>query len=819
MTAPAPPAEQVPPDPLTTSPATLTARSSELHTIAGHADKAAAGALQVVWITAEAGAGKSTLAAAATAALRAQGWVVALGHCPEVDGAPSAWAWREVLGDDQPASSAGGDSFAVAQAVARKFSSGRTIVVLDDLHRADSATLQILRQVCSWLVDRPVLVLGGYRPSEADVELKGTVTALLAHTAQSIELGGLSDNGIQTVCAQAGLDALDETTLQLIRQRTDGNPLFVRELAKLIVSRGVTEASVTVPAGIVDVIARRMARLPSEAGRLLRLAAVCGQHTNIDTLLGLWGDSEDTLLDAIDTTEVAGLITSDHTGRIGFSHILVRECAYSQIPRLRRARMHWQTLLALESQARPDPDELAHHSALGATPATAGHALRYVRAAAERRLQAGAHADVAPLWQSVVDLEQMAGHASALATSHQRAGHLESLCHLVTALAYAGDLLQARQVRSRALDVAETDGRIDLIHRALTAWRAPTIWSNRDERRADDRMAHTLRRYLPGSDGHARVWLLITTVLEVEGIESAHAYDAAAQALALARDLDDPELLCAALNTQMFMALGPDLVDALPGWTVELEKVAERAGLIAYQAVAHYFRFLIACSHTDLPEAATQVTLALEYASGGQVGQLAVVLSAYTAVLSALAGDLDAAGRGYRELSTRMIAAGLPNGEAMALIGHLILGWHRGSIGHLTEPLAALYPVVPQMITWPYVLALLDAGHHDRAEQVADDAIAVSRDYYWTTMSAFHARALVRLGRVEHARTLYANLAPFSGMVAGLNSGTAVLGPIDDLLADLADLIGEPDAAAHHRARAVDTRTRVEDGLTALTAR
>ncbi|WP_037687567.1 hypothetical protein, partial [Streptomyces durhamensis] len=109
--------------------------------------------------------------------------------------------WREVLGDDEPASSSGGDSFAVAQAVARKFSSGRTVVVLDDLHRADSATLQILRQVCSWLADRPVLILGGYRPSEAGVELRGTVTALLAHTAQSIELGGLSDDGIQLVCA------------------------------------------------------------------------------------------------------------------------------------------------------------------------------------------------------------------------------------------------------------------------------------------------------------------------------------------------------------------------------------------------------------------------------------------------------------------------------------------------------------------------------------------------------------------------------------------------------------------------------------------
>ena len=73
------------------------------------------------------------------------------------------------------------------------------------------------------------------------------------------------------------------------------------------------------------------------------------------------------------------------------------------------------------------------------------------------------------------------------------------------------------------------------------------------------------------------------------------------------------------------------------------------------------------------------------------------------------------------------------------------------------------------------------------------------RDYYWTALEAFHAYALIKLGMAEEAAELYAELKDWSGTIAGLTSTSVVFGPMDDLLAGLAELCGDADAAARHR--------------------
>ncbi|MCX2966371.1 AfsR/SARP family transcriptional regulator [Gordonia aquimaris] len=796
-------------------------RESELEKLAEHAETARRTGLRIVWITAEAGGGKTTLARTFGQHLRASGWVTAFGQCPEVDGAPTAWAWREVVaeldGDNEI-----DDPFLIARQVrgaceSRSADGSGVALLIDDTHRADSATLQVLRQLVTWLADRPALVVATYRPSEASIELLATAAALISATADHLVLAGLSDDGIRALAADAGLDPVDDPTLALLRSRTDGNPLFVRELAKLVASRGTRDAQTAVPSGVREVLLRRVERLPEQTVTMLRLAAVCGRECDVDTIIGLWpdDDAEDTVLDAIDSAVVAGLLSAE-ADRVRFTHVLMRDAVYDAIPTLRRRRLHWRTMQLLAARNPTVTDELAVHAALGASSSTADDALRIVEEAARHRFSSEFAADSAPLWQHAVDLHDLAGHARSTASADDRVRMVHALCDLVTALAHRGEISAARARREDALRLARTVDDPALVVAALTCWRTPWIWSTRTKGVPDEVMTAAVLDALAGATGIDRVRLLISAVFEFEGSDDAFAIECAEEALRLARDADDVDLLCAALNARVFTALGPDSRDQYSALAAEFLDLTQESGNRGYEAAARFYLFLLRMSQIDLPGAVAQMQAGMQCATSGRVGELVVVLSAFSAVTDVLRGELDSAAAKYTALSAQLRAAGMPAGGEFDLIGHLCVGWFRGSIGHLVDEVAAVFERTPHAVGWVYVDALIDAGRIDEARAIAETDPYTSRDYYWTSMEVFHARALVKLGMVDEAARLYRLLVDWSGTIAGLNAASVSFGPIDVVLAELADLIGEHAAAERHRQIAADVEEKVRRGLAAI---
>ncbi|MEE3851735.1 BTAD domain-containing putative transcriptional regulator [Gordonia sp. LSe1-13] len=794
-------------------------RETELERLTGHAEAVRHSGLRVVWVTAEAGGGKSTLSQQFVARMRVAGWRGAVGHCPEVEGAPTAWAWREVVG------ALGGDPdlddpFLIARQVRAACEAAPsgvpgTVLVLDDTHRADSATLQVLRQIVTWLADEPLLIVGTYRPSEANTELMATGASLISATADVLALAGLSDDGIRFLAAEVGLDPLDDTTLALLRSRTDGNPLFVRELAKLVASRGSRGAETAIPTGVREVLLQRVERLPDDTVTALRLIAICGRRADLDTLVALWPNGtqpEDDVLDAIDTAVVAGLLAAG-ADDVWFTHVLMRDAVYDSIPTLRRRRLHWRTLEYLQDTGRAPADELAVHAALGASTATAEQAITVVTTAARMRADSDLAADSAQLWQYAVELHELVGHHRETAAVADRVALVHALCDLVTALAHRGDITAARGRRAQALRLAETTGDQSLMLAALTSWRTPTIWTTRLKGVADEVMTSALLAALPGSSGADRARLLLTAVFEFEGNQDRFAIDCAREAVDIAAGIDDDELRCAALNARAFTSLGPDLREEYPRIAAEFLSAARDAGSLEYEAAARFYQFMLRCTDNDLPGAMQEMHRAVECATSGRVGELVVVMSSFGAVLELLRGNLDRAEETYGMLANQLAAAGLPSSDEFALIGHLSIGWVRGSIGAIVDLTEAVFNRAEHSIAWVHVVALLDAGREDEARAIAEADPYVSRDYYWTALEVFHARALVRLGMVGPARRLYDELSPWSGTVAGLNSGSVAFGPVDTVLAEVADLIGDPAAADRHRRIAADIEATIQRGL------
>ena len=157
---------------------------------------------------------------------------------------------------------------------------------------------------------------------------------------------------------------------------------------RLLASEGVLVALSEVAEGVRDVLRRRLNRLPTATGSVLRLAAVVGRNADVEVLVQAADADEPTVLDALEAGLIAGLLTEPAPGRVRFAHALVRDTIYTDLSRLRRARLHARVAAVLE---RLHPDELsalAHHYLRAASSSTSAKAVGYaVRAAeaAERR--------------------------------------------------------------------------------------------------------------------------------------------------------------------------------------------------------------------------------------------------------------------------------------------------------------------------------------------------------------------------------------------------------------------------------------------------
>lgn len=743
-------------------------REAELATITAAADDAARHGTRLVLIGGEAGAGKTTLAESALGALAADGWRVHRGRCPEVAGAPPGWAWSEALGADELDGPA--NPFRLGRAIAAQLGS-RPVVLLDDVHRADDLTLQLLRQVVAERATAPLLVIVTYRTTDRDDELDATIGALVTSTAAHLRLDGLDPAAVTALARQHGLTWAGPDVLAMVAERTGGNPLFVRELARLLTAEGTRAAGTAVPAGVREVLRRRVARLPGPATAALRQAAVLGRESDVDVLAEVAGRDPDELLDALETAVLAGLLEEPAPGRVRFTHALVRDTLYDDTPLLRRARLHERALRVLADRA--DAATLARHAAAAAGPASAPEAMGYMVTAARAAEEAGSWREAAAHWRSALRLRALAGtRATGSATA--------LLAPAVTAHARAGDFVRAREL------YLSGDFGLDL----LIAWDAPLIWTTRDGRAPAPAVLAAIQDQLsrPTSPEN-RARLLLAHFRELEGYDDAAALAVSEEALALARTTSDPRLLCAALNIRSYAALGPDLRSIRRATAEEYLATAVAAGEIDHEAVAHWPLFLDSAAHTDLATARIEAARAVARSTTGQLSGLLAVVAFFEALLELLAGQVDEALTRYAEIGRRLSEHGAMNGALMATVGRVGAAMFRGDLAPMLDELRAVDNGYPGVITDPLVLALLDAGDRAGAEAVWAGRQPIDRNYYWLGLTAMRGHAAARLGDAETSHRVLADLLPYAGRIAGLDSGTLFAGPVD---AALFALTGDP---------------------------
>ena len=308
-------------------------RDAELRRVADAAREAARAKPQIVIVAGEAGAGKTALAGVVSRRLAADGWTVTAGRCPEHDGAPAGWPWAEALrrlaratapaepkalaslltdapvraGD--PAAARFRLHLAVSEYLENASRAAPLLIVLEDLHRADAETLAILTDVAAGPAAARILVLVTYRAAEASAGLSECLAALALRDPAWVTLGGLDVAAAGDLARATCTHVIDAATARVIAERTGGNPFFIKETARLLDSEGVLAAASEVPAGVREVLQRRIARLPATAETVLRQASVLGAEADVGVLGEVASVEDQVLLDAVEAGLFTGLVT------------------------------------------------------------------------------------------------------------------------------------------------------------------------------------------------------------------------------------------------------------------------------------------------------------------------------------------------------------------------------------------------------------------------------------------------------------------------------------------------------------------------------
>jgi DNA-binding SARP family transcriptional activator/tetratricopeptide (TPR) repeat protein len=433
--------------------AAFVGRSRELDELDRALGNAQSGSRRLVLLSGEPGIGKTRLAQEVAARAEAAGAAVFWGRCSEGDGAPPFWPWTEVLRamsdrmrPEQLRRALGAGAGDLAQLgpelaelvpgpaapqpldpeaarfrlydslsrfLARLAAIQPLVFVFDDLHWADAPSLGAVGFLAGRLDEAAILVIGTYR----DADVGAPLAELLADLAREplvsrLELTGLKEGELSDLIEDATGVPPGQPVVAALHRRTEGNPFFASEIVRLLQSEssGDLRSGETarllqhkMPAGVRDVLRRRLGKLPEQSLDVLSCAAVIGERFELPLLAQVSALDEERVLDLLDAPARAGIVSASPQGpgSYGFSHALIRETLYAELSAARRPRLHLQVGEALERLAKLDPDkvsELAYHFYLGtavrpdAVATTIGYAIRaadraYTRLAFEQAEQ------------------------------------------------------------------------------------------------------------------------------------------------------------------------------------------------------------------------------------------------------------------------------------------------------------------------------------------------------------------------------------------------------------------------------------------------
>jgi len=696
------------------------------------------------------------------------------------------------------------------------------VLVIDDLHWADNATLQLLRHVVTAEIGR-VMIIGTFR--ESDVARGDPLSDLLAtlHREQGVErisVRGLDDLEVVEFMEQAAGHEMTEEGIALahaLHRETFGNPFFLGEVIRHLAQTGaivqqagrwvatVDVHNAELPVSVREVVDQRVGRLGEDATRMLAHAAVIGREFDLDVLTLVLDVDEGEVLDVLDAAADAALIEEIGAGRYAFAHGLIEHSLYETLRATRRARAHRRVAEAIEALCGDDPGarvgELAYHWAAASAPQERDRATEYALLAGDRALADLAPGDALRWYRQALDVLEASGEPASLARCRALTG-LGEAERRTGDPAYRETLLAAARL---ARDLGETDL---LVSAALANNRGMLSASGTvDAERVE--MLEAAVDAIGDTDARRRARLLATLVLELSYLDDVERrVTLAREAAAVARSTGDSNTIAETLARLYPPLLFPENRDE------RLAFMDEAIGLLD-RVDDPYARFLVGAfggraATERLDTELWDRLLDVQDTAREKIGQPG--LRWHSLWHHATRAMADARWDDAERLSSEAFGFGSEIGEPDAFV---IYGAQLCQILLTVDRFEELRPALEQLVAenpgLPAFRAVLGQGlSYSGDNDAASALLATARDARfpdphdlpWLTSMWLWGETAAQTGDVEAARILYERLLPFADHVP---ETTATFShPVHGALGQLARVVGDFAASVAHLERALD---------------
>jgi AAA ATPase domain len=805
-------------------PRAFVGRDREAAELLAGLEDAIGGRGRLFLVAGEPGIGKTALAEhLADHAIR-RGARVLWGRCWEDGGAPPFWPWAQMIGtlaedsDDQalaawlgtgaarvaqlvpglaerlgtpavpatPASESEAARFYLFEAVVGGFkraaSATPLLLILDDLHAADEPSLLLLQFLARDLRGARLLVVATYREvTAAPPAGVGDAVGQLVRDGQLLTLRGLGLNDVKGLIEALSGVAASEAKVTAVHERTEGNPLFVREVVRLLATEAALERpgrlAVPIPGSVRAVLQRRLAPLSADAVGVLSAAAVVGQEFDLALVGPTCQLPVQRVLGALAEAAALGIVAEEpgSGGVHRFQHSLIRAVLYEQLPVQARLQLHRRVGEAIErvhgTGSGAHLSELARHFAEVAADGEAAKALAYASQAGERAMGMHAYEEAAAEYQRAL-------HACKYAGPDELA-RCELLLRLGAAQARAGNYRAAQDSCLQAAEIGRRIAAPEQLARAALGFGERQVEGGLVNRQLVALLQEALDG-LPSRDHPLRAGLLARLSLELTfADETERTRSLSREAVAMARRLADPVALRSAIDARWMAVWGPDGLEERTALAAELLRVAAQTGDRETELVALARRAASSLESGDIR--AVQADIA---AHAGLAEELPIAVHRWAAVtMRALQALLHGALEEAETLADE--ASSLQPGRPNVMWTHLdqlaLLRWEQGRLRELGDQWRMVVDRFPRAAFARAWLSLADAeiGDGDDARRglrsLVDQIPQRPRDGTWLAAVALASLLAARLNEPEAAGSLYPLLRPYAGHIIAFTAPQPVV--------------------------------------------
>lgn len=824
-------------------------RARELEELTALLEEALAGRGAAAVVTGEPGIGKTRLVSEIARQAGTKGSAVAWGTSWEGGGQPAFWPWTQVLralagelgqaalenpdwaasllrplwggvstsgtGTSSEAEDARFALFDGLTEVLRRIADDHPLlVVLDDLHWADTASLLCLDFLARQVRSMRVMVLGTVRDiHEARDEAVANALTALARIDKRLSLAGMNSSEMEQLVEVTTEADLASSLSRWIHTQTGGNPLFATELlrgaARGDLRRGQLPA---IPETVGDLIRQRVRSFGAASEQLLQAAAVLGSSFKVQELQTTVDADRDSVMRLLDGPLAAGLLVRAGPGTCTFAHPLVRESIEANLALSERVALHSAAATTLEKagvgRTPAGITRLARHFLEAAPAGQAEKARAYATAAARYAVEQLAFEEAAQHLHNALDVS---GADLAIAE------RINLLLMLSDAQSKAGDTSDAVEAANQAVVLADESGTPEQYAEAVLGC---CLGSALHEARPDlvGQLERALTRLAPDS---ARLRARVTGRLAVELSNHSGSNERrvalADEAVELARLSGDRVTLAQALSDRHTALWTPEHIAARPSAVAEVLALGADTGDDELLALGHMWAVT---AHLDLGNRDALERSLVAWAEVStrlrRPAHRANVLGR-RAMLAALDGRYDDARSFALQRAEVATEAGLPEAPIVIPSHEIEIGLEQTRGERFAEAVKVMAAMDEDQRTvvfhasMPQMLVIM--GRFDEAKRMLRTWLPRIPDLanHWSSTAILVdlARAAGAVDEQEVCAALYEQLLPHRALIGSIAGGNHCVGSAALGLGMTATVLERWDDAETHFAEAHDMARRM----------